>query len=105
VTWSISVGGTLSHFAAPPILDDGMEWMRRAGVADLMIGAMLLTALNDNAAITYLASLVPGFSDSLKYAVVAGAVAGGGLTVIANAPNPDGQSILVSRFGDEGFQR
>jgi Na+/H+ antiporter NhaD/arsenite permease-like protein len=71
----------------------------------LMIGAMLLTALNDNAAITYLASLVPGFSDSLKlkYAVVAGAVAGGGLTVIANAPNPAGQSILVSRFGDEGI--
>jgi Na+/H+ antiporter NhaD/arsenite permease-like protein len=68
-----------------------------------MIGAMLLTALNDNAAITYLASLVPGFSDSLKYAVVAGAVAGGGLTVIANAPNPAGQSILVFRFGDEGI--
>ena len=44
-----------------------------------------------------------GFSDSLKYAVVAGAVAGGGLTVIANAPNPAGQSILVSRFGDEGI--
>jgi Na+/H+ antiporter NhaD/arsenite permease-like protein len=68
-----------------------------------MIGAMLLTALNDNAAITYLASLVPGFSDSLRFAVVAGAVAGGGLTVIANAPNPAGQSILVSRFGDEGI--
>jgi hypothetical protein len=69
----------------------------------LMLGAMLLTALNDNAAITYLASLVPGFSDGMKYAVVAGAVAGGGLTVIANAPNPAGQSILISRFGDEGI--
>jgi hypothetical protein len=46
---------------------------------------------------------VPGFSDSLKFAVVAGAVAGGGLTVIANAPNPAGQSILASRFGDEGI--
>ena len=68
-----------------------------------MLGAILLTALNDNAAITYLASLVPGFSDSLKYAVVAGAIAGGGMTVIANAPNPAGQSILISRFGDEGI--
>ena len=68
-----------------------------------MLGATLLTALNDNAAITYLASLVPGFSDELKYAVVAGAVTGGGLTVIANAPNPGGESILVSRFGDEGI--
>jgi Na+/H+ antiporter NhaD/arsenite permease-like protein len=44
--------------------------------------------------------LVPNFSDSLKYAVMAGAVAGGGLTVIANAPNPAGQSILSSYFGD-----
>ena len=69
----------------------------------LMIGATVLTAFNDNAAITYLASLVPGFSDVLRYAVVAGAVAGGGLTVIANAPNPAGQSILQGQFGDGGI--
>jgi len=66
----------------------------------LFFGAAALTAFNDNAAITYLASLVPGFSESLKYAVVAGAVAGGGLTVIANAPNPAGQSILAKFFPD-----
>lgn len=66
----------------------------------LMLGAMTLTAFNDNAAITYLATLVPNFSDAMKYAVVAGAVAGGGLTVIANAPNPAGQSILSSYFED-----
>jgi len=64
----------------------------------LLLGAMGLTAFNDNAAITYLATLVPDFSDALKYAVVAGAVAGGGLTVIANAPNPAGQSILSDYF-------
>jgi Na+/H+ antiporter NhaD/arsenite permease-like protein len=64
----------------------------------LMIGATVLTAFNDNAAITYLASLVPNFSDGMKYAVVAGAVTGGGLTVIANAPNPAGQSILQRYF-------
>ena len=64
----------------------------------LMLGATILTAFNDNAAITFLATLVPTFSDSLKYAVVAGAVAGGGLTVIANAPNPAGQSILKQYF-------
>jgi hypothetical protein len=69
----------------------------------LLIGSTILTAFNDNAAITYLASLVPGFSDELKYAVMAGAVAGGGLTVIANAPNPAGQAILQDRFGDEGI--
>ncbi len=64
----------------------------------LMVGATVLTAFNDNAAITYLSSLVPGLTDSMKYAVVAGAVTGGGLTVIANAPNPAGQSILQKFF-------
>ena len=64
----------------------------------LMLGATILTAFNDNAAITYLSTLVPGFTDSLKYAVVAGAVTGGGLTIIANAPNPAGQSILKQHF-------
>jgi Na+/H+ antiporter NhaD/arsenite permease-like protein len=37
----------------------------------------------------------------MKYAVVAGAVAGGGLTIIANAPNPAGVSILRKYFKDE----
>lgn len=66
----------------------------------LMLGSTLLTAFNDNAAITYLASQVEGLSLAAKHAVVAGAVAGGGLTVIANAPNPAGQSILSRYFKD-----
>jgi hypothetical protein len=66
----------------------------------LMLGATVLTAFNDNAAITYLATLVPGFTEGLKYAVVVGAVTGGGLTVIANAPNPAGQAILGRYFRD-----
>ncbi|MEA3230167.1 MAG: putative Na+/H+ antiporter [Thermodesulfobacteriota bacterium] len=64
----------------------------------LMATATVLTAFNDNAAITYLCTLIPEFTDTLKYAVVAGAVAGGGLTVIANAPNPAGMSILKRYF-------
>lgn len=64
----------------------------------LMIGSTVLTAFNDNAAITYLASQAPGLSIGAKYAVVAGAVTGGGLTVIANAPNPAGQSLLNRYF-------
>jgi hypothetical protein len=67
----------------------------------LMLGATILTAFNDNAAITFLSTLVPNFTDALKYAVVAGAVAGGGLTVIANAPNPAGLSILKKYFDNE----
>jgi hypothetical protein len=66
----------------------------------LFFGATGLTAFNDNALITYLATLVPDFSEPLKYAVVAGAVTGGGLTVIANAPNPAGQAILGRYFED-----
>ncbi len=76
--------------------------LRSMGSVPLLFGSAALTAFNDNAAITYLASLVPGFSPEAKIAVVAGAVAGGGLTVIANAPNPAGQSILQAHFGNEG---
>ena len=61
-------------------------------------GATALTALTDNAALTYLGSLVPGLSPAFQYMLVAGAVTGGGLTIIANAPNPAGASILKDRF-------
>ena len=63
-----------------------------------MVGATLLTAFNDNAAVTFLASTVPNLPEAVKYSVVAGAVTGGGLTVIANAPNPAGQAILGKYF-------
>lgn len=74
--------------------------LTRLDDTSLFVGATGLTAFNDNAAITYLATLVPGFTEELKYAVVAGAVTGGGLTVIANAPNPAGQSVLQRYFPD-----
>ncbi|MGB0992512.1 MAG: putative Na+/H+ antiporter [Akkermansiaceae bacterium] len=66
----------------------------------LFIGSVVLTSFNDNAAITFLASQVSGLGPELKYAVLAGAVCGGGLTVIANAPNPAGQALLSRFFGD-----
>ena len=64
----------------------------------VFVGAIALTAFTDNAA---LGSLVEGLSASFKYALVAGAVTGGGLTIIANAPNPAGIAILRQHF-DEG---
>ena len=67
----------------------------------VFFGAAALTAITDNAALTYLGSLVEGLSDEFKYMLVAGAVAGGGLTVIANAPNPAGMSIVRRHFNDE----
>lgn len=69
----------------------------------LFFGSIGLTAITDNAALTYLGSLVE-LSDAAKYALVSGAVAGGGLTVIANAPNPAGFGILGESFGNEGIK-
>lgn len=69
----------------------------------LYFGVTALTAITDNAALTYLGAQVPTLSDGSKIALVAGAVSGGGLTVIANAPNPAGYGILNRSFGDEGI--
>jgi hypothetical protein len=79
--------GSLQAYWLKPLLE-------RLNGAALFFGAVGLTAITDNAALTYLGSLVDGLSDELKYALAAGAVAGGGLTVIANAPNPAGIGIL-----------
>jgi hypothetical protein len=81
------------------------KWWLEALLADmspslLFAGATGLTAITDNAALTYLGSLVEGVSDQFKYSLVAGAVTGGGLTVIANAPNPAGFAILKGCFED-----
>jgi Putative Na+/H+ antiporter len=93
---ALIIHGGCQQWWIGPVLGGLSRW-------PLMLAATILTAFNDNAAITYLASLVPGFSDALKYVVMAGAVTGGGLTVIANSPNPAGQSILASRFGESGI--
>lgn len=93
------IHGGLQSWWIGPILGSLGEW-------PLFFGATALTAVNDNAAITYLASQVPALADlsanesvgALRYAVLAGAVTGGGLTLIANAPNPAGIAILSSRF-------
>ena len=69
----------------------------------LFFGALGLTAITDNAALTYLGSLIATISDESKYMLVAGAVAGGGLTVIANAPNPAGVALLKRGFADESI--
>lgn len=96
----------VGFFLAGLVIHGGLQawWIQPVlgslGEVPLFAGATILTAFNDNALITYLSTLVPGFSEELKFAVVAGAVTGGGLTVIANAPNPAGQSILQRYFKD-----
>ena len=73
--------------------------LQSLGATPLFLGASVMTAFNDNALLTYLSTLVPTLSDASKVAVVGGAVVGGGLTVIANAPNPAGQALLSPYFG------
>jgi hypothetical protein len=68
------------------------------GESTVYFGATLLTAVTDNAALTYLGAQVEGLTPAFQYALVAGAVTGGGLTVIANAPNPAGHAILRGEF-------
>lgn len=90
------------------VLGGQQRWWLQPLLADLSptalyFGATALTAITDNAALTYLGSLVEGVSDAFKYSMVAGAVTGGGLTVIANAPNPAGFAILKDRFQDRAI--
>lgn len=77
-------------------------WLEGRGAGELLAVSVVLTSFNDNAAVTYLASQVPALAlsgaEALRYAILAGALAGGGLTVIANAPNPAGQAILGEFF-------
>jgi predicted cation transporter len=97
----------VAFFLGGLVVLGGMQqwWLQRALIGmdtnTVYIGATLLTAITDNAALTYLGSLVEGLAPDFKLALVMGAVTGGGLTVIANAPNPAGMSILRGKF-DEG---
>lgn len=105
--FSIKVPLLVAFFLAGLLIMGGVQgwWMQPVlqGLAELGGGvtmgiASVLTAFNDNASVTFLASTVPNLPEEIKYAVVAGAVTGGGLTVIANAPNPAGQAILGKYF-------
>ena len=102
-------GLMVAFFLAGLVVLGGQQrwWLQdvisRLDESALFYGAAALTAITDNAALTYLGSLVEGVSDEYKYSLVAGAVAGGGLTVIANAPNPAGFAILKDNFEDQSI--
>ncbi|MBC3910580.1 putative Na+/H+ antiporter [Undibacterium umbellatum] len=102
-------GLLVGFFLAGLVVLGGMQqWWLQPIVASLaphtlFFAALGLTAITDNAALTYLGSLIAGLSDQAKYLLVAGAVAGGGLTVIANAPNPAGVALLKRGFNDESI--
>jgi hypothetical protein len=99
-------GLLVGFFLAGLVVLGGMQqwWLQpivsSLGPTALFFSALGLTAITDNAALTYLGSLIAGLSDEAKYLLVAGAVGGGGLTVIANAPNPAGAALLRHGFRD-----
>lgn len=99
-------GLLVGFFLAGLVVLGGMQqWWLQPIVSSLepralFFGALVLTAITDNAALTYLGSLIEGLSDPAKFMLVAGAVAGGGLTVVANAPNPAGVALLRDGFED-----
>jgi hypothetical protein len=105
----IKEGLLVGFFLAGLVVLGGMQqWWLQPIVASLsplalFFGALGLTAITDNAALTYLGSLIQGISAPSQYMLMAGAVAGGGLTVIANAPNPAGASLLRRGFNDESI--
>ena len=102
-------GLLVAFFLAGLVTLGGLQqWWLQAALdevdsAALYYLATALTAITDNAALTYLGSLVEGVSPEFKYALVSGAVTGGGLTVIANAPNPAAYSILKGYFRDDAI--
>lgn len=102
----IREGLMVGFFLAGLVILGGLQkwWLQDllGGLSPFVLfwGSTLLTAITDNAALTYLGSLVEGTNEAWRYMLVAGAVTGGGLTVIANAPNPAGFSILKNTFPD-----
>lgn len=79
-----------------------VELLERLSPLGVMGVSILLTAFNDNTSLSYLATLVPSWGEAFQYAIFTGVVAGGGLTVIGNAPNPAGFAIL-GRYFDQGI--
>ena len=100
-------GLLVAFFLAGLVVLGGLQqwWLQKTllGVEPTLLFFLAtgMTAITDNAALTYLASLVQGVTPDFQYTIVAGAVTGGGLTIIANAPNPAGVAILKSSFEDE----
>lgn len=91
-------------FLAGLVIHGGFQgWWIEPLIGNLGYGAMMLTgtvltAFNENSTVAYLACLLDEISPHIRYALASGLVAGGGLTIIAHAPNPAGQALLSPYF-------
>ncbi len=96
-------------FLAGLIIHGGLQgwwvvWLLEGLSPTAVMGmGIALTGFNDNTMISYLGTLVPNWGKAFQYAIFTGVVAGGGLTVIANAPNPAGYAVLKKHF-DQGIK-
>lgn len=94
----------VGFFIASLVIHGGLqEWwiaplLHHATPKQMLFTSLTLGPLTDNGALVYLATLIPHLSDLSKYAMMVGAVVAGGLTIIANAPNPAGYQILNHHF-------
>lgn len=94
----------VGFFLAGLVIHGGLQgwWiaplLHSASASLLLTTAVVLGPFFDNAALAYLATLIPNLSEGAKYAFMVGATTAGGLTIIANAPNPAGYQILSPYF-------
>lgn len=91
-------------FLAGLVIHAGFQgWWIDPLMGDLQYGPLMavgtvLTAFNENTTVSYLACLLDDLTPQLKYAIASGLVVGGGLTIIAHAPNPAGQALVRKYF-------
>lgn len=108
--FKIKQGASVAFFLFGLVLLGGLQksWLEpllsKLDQGSLFLGVTGLTAIADNALLTYLGSQLTNVTESFKYLLLTAALTGGGLTVIANAPNPVGISILEENFIPNGVQ-
>ena len=90
-------------FAALLILGELQGWWIREIFPHLEalgteVATLILSAFIDNAVVIYLVPDIFSLTDPRFYAAVVGSIAAGGLTVIANVPNPIGYTLLSPYF-------
>ncbi|MFZ0565372.1 MAG: putative Na+/H+ antiporter [Chlamydiales bacterium] len=90
-------------FAALLIHGELQEWwiiplIERLDYFGATITSFILSALVDNAIVSYMTADLPQFDTLKHYLVITAAMSAGGLTIMANAPNVVGHAILRSYF-------
>lgn len=98
----------IGMFLAGLIIHGGLQgwWivplLSQLNDVELFGTSFVLSMFNDNAGVSFLSSLIPNISESAKKLILSGALTAGGMTILANAPNPTAFTLLKSDF-DKGI--